>query len=138
MIFFLFYMYIFILYYYYYYYYYYYLCIYLLLLLLLLLCPYWCSRNTFAREIAPPPPRKNAGTAAPTPFAPPLFVCTISSLSVHFKVWFYLQVAAPAGVYELLDSLSFYDFAPVSNAYRTRKERWKARQTILPCGGNFI
>ncbi|XP_041362865.1 paladin-like isoform X2 [Gigantopelta aegis] len=54
-----------------------------------------------------------------------------------FSQWM-KQVAAPAGVYELLDSLGFYDFGPVSNAFMTRKERWKARQTVLSCGGNFI
>ncbi|KAK6187559.1 hypothetical protein SNE40_005557 [Patella caerulea] len=54
-----------------------------------------------------------------------------------FSKWM-TEVAARAGVYELLDNLGFYDFEPNVVTLKTRRERWKIRHTLYPFYGEFI
>lgn len=48
------------------------------------------------------------------------------------------EVAAPAGVYDLLDNLSFKDFEPKPSHLKSRRERWKYQNSKQPVRGLFM
>ncbi|KAK3090769.1 hypothetical protein FSP39_014489 [Pinctada imbricata] len=54
-----------------------------------------------------------------------------------FSTWM-SEVAAKAGVYQLMDSLAFYDFEKVPTMFKTMQERWRHRYQPIPFYGMFL